>query len=175
VSQFSSEMEAGSGQDDAGRGTQGGVAELGFSTGELAVPAGVPDPELAQTAKRRAFTAKYKLSIVREADACERPGEIGALLRREGLFSSHLGKWRAQRDAGALGALEPRQRGPRAPSADAVENVQLRRELERSQADLKTARRVIEVQGNVSALLEELLGSSSANITPETIERRPQR
>ena len=87
MSQFSSEMEAGSGQDDAGRGTQGGVAELGFSTGELAVPAGVPDPELAQTAKRRAFTAKYKLSIVREADACERPGEIGALLRREGLFS----------------------------------------------------------------------------------------
>ena len=78
-------------------------------------------------------------------------------------------------DAGALGALEPRQRGPRPPSADAIENVQLRRDLERSQADLKTARRVIEVQGNVSALLEELLGSSSANITPETDERRSQR
>jgi transposase len=168
-------MEARSEQDDAGRGTQGAVGELGFSSGERAAAEGVPDPELAQTAKRRRFTAKYKLSIVREADACTKPGEIGALLRREGLFSSHLGTWRSQRDAGALGALEPRPRGPRPPSADAVENVQLRRELERSQADLKTARRVIEVQGNVSALLEELLGSSSATITPETVEPRRQR
>ena len=166
-------MDTESGLDAAGRGTQGAVGELGFSSGERVSPEGVPDPELAQTAKRRRFSAKYKLSIVREADACTRPGEIGALLRREGLFSSHLGKWRAQRDAGALGALEPRQRGPRPPSVDAVENVRLRRELERSQADLKTARRVIEVQGNVSALLEELLGSSSANI--ETDDQRPQR
>ncbi len=166
-------MDAGSEQDVAGRGTQGAVGELGFASGERAAPEGVPDPELAQTAKRRRFSAKYKLSIVREADACSKPGEIGALLRREGLFSSHLGKWRAQRDQGALGALEPRQRGPRSPSADAVENVQLRRDLERSQADLKTARRVIEVQGNVSALLEELLGSSSANL--KTDEQRPQR
>jgi transposase len=173
VSQFSSEMDAGSEFDAAGRGTQGAVGELGFASGGRSAPEGVPDPELAETAKRRTFTAKYKLAIVREADACTRPGEIGALLRREGLFSSHLGKWRAQRDAGALGALEPRQRGPRPPSADAVENVQLRRDLERSQADLKTARRVIEVQGNVSALLEELLGSSGANI--ETDESRPQR
>jgi transposase len=171
VSQFSSRLEPGS--DAAGRGTQGSVAELGFSAGAPAAAEGVPDPELAQTAKRRRFSAKYKLSIVREADACTRLCEIGALLRREGLFSSHLGKWRSQRDAGALGALEPRQRGPRPPSADAIENVQLRRELERSQADLKTARRVIEVQGNVSALLEELLGSSSANI--QTDEQRPQR
>jgi transposase len=173
VSQFSSEMDAGPEAEGAGRGTQGAVGELGFSSGGRVVPEGVPDPELAETAKRRTFPAKYKLSIVREADACTRPGEIGALLRRVGLYSSHLGKWRSQRDQGALGALEPRQRGPRPPSADAVENVQLRCELERSQADLKTARRVIEVQGNVSALLEELLGSNSANI--ETDEQRPQR
>ena len=173
MSQFSSEMDTGLEQDAAGRGTQGAVGELGFASGGRPLREVVPDPELAETAKRRTFGAKYKLSIVREADACTRPGEIGALLRREGLFSSHLGKWRAQRDAGALGALEPRQRGPRPPSAEAVENVQLRRELERSQADLKTARRVIEVQGNVSALLEELLGSSSANI--EIDEQRPSR
>ena len=171
MSQFSSEMDAGLELDGAGRGTQGAVGELGFSSGEPAAPDGVPDPELAQKARRRRYSAKYKLAIVREADACERPGEIGALLRREGLYSSHLGKWRAQRDAGALGALEPRQRGPRPPSVDAVENVRLRRELERSQADLKTARRVIEVQGNVSALLEELLTKSAT----ETDERRPQR
>ena len=98
-----------------------------------AAPDGVvPDPELAETAKRRTFTAKYKLSIVREADRCSKPGEIGALLRREGLYSSHLGKWREQRDQGALGALEPKPRGPRGPSPDAVENVKLRRELDRS-------------------------------------------
>jgi transposase-like protein len=79
------------------------------STGVSALPEWVPNPELAERAKRRTFTAKYKLSIVAEADAvAQEPGGIGALLRREGLYSSHLGKWRAQRDAGALGALEPR-------------------------------------------------------------------
>lgn len=162
MSQFSSEMDTGSEPDAAGRGTQGAVGELGFSSGGRAAPEGVvPDPELVERASRRRFTAAYKLSIVREADACSKPGEIGALMRREGLYSSHLGKWREQRDQGALGALEPKPRGPRAPSQDAVENVKLRRELERSQADLKTARRVIEVQGNVSALLEELLTKSA--------------
>ena len=139
--------------------------------GGRAAPEGVPDPELVERASRRRFTAAYKLSIVREADACSKPGEIGALLRREGLYSSHLGKWREQRDQGALGALEPKPRGPRAPSVDAVENVKLRGELDRTQADLATARRVIEVQGNVSALLEELLTKSATDID----ERRRQR
>jgi transposase len=171
VSQFSSEMDAGSELDAAGGGTQGAVGELGFSTGGRVAPEGVPDPELVAKSSRRRYSAKYKLAIVREADACERPGEIGSLLRREGLYSSHLGKWRAQRDAGALGALEPKPRGPRAPSADAVEVVKLRGELDRTQADLATARRVIEVQGNVSALLEELLTKSATG----TDERRPQR
>jgi transposase len=92
-------------------------------------------------------------------------------MRREGLCSSRLGKWREQREQGALGALEPKPRGPRAPSADSVENVKLRRDLDRAQADLATARRVIEVQGNVSALLEELLTKSAT----ETDERRSQR
>jgi transposase len=104
------------------------------------------------------------LSIVREAEACSRPGEIGALWRREGLYSSHLGKWREQRDQGALGVLEPKPRGPRGPRSDAVENVKLRRELDRSRSDLQTARWVIEVQGNVSALLEERLSKSATPI-----------
>jgi transposase-like protein len=104
------------------------------------------------------------LSIVREAEACSRPGEIGALWRREGLYSSHLGKWREQRDQGALGVLEPKPRGPPGPSSDAVENVKLRRELDRSRSDLQTARWVIEVQGNVSALLEERLSKSATPI-----------
>jgi transposase len=164
-------MDAGSEPGGAGRGTQGAVGELGFSSGGRALPEGVPDPELVEHASRRRFSAAYKLSIVLEADACTRPGEIGALIRREGLYSSHLGKWRAQRDQGALGALEAKPRGPRAPSQDAVENVRLRGELERSQADLRTARRVIEGQGNVSGLLEELLAKSAT----EPDERRSQR
>jgi transposase-like protein len=154
-------MDGGSEGDTAGRGTQGGVGELGFSSGGRASAEGVPDPELVERASRRRFTAAYKLSIVREADRCSKPGEIGALLRREGLYSSHLGKWRDQRDQGVLGALEPKPRGPKAPSREAVENTRLRRELDRSRADLETARRVIEVQGNVSALLEELLSKSA--------------
>jgi transposase len=151
VSQFSSEMDTGSELDSAGGGTQGAVGELGFASGGRAAPEGVPDPELVERGSRRRFTAKYKLSIVREADVCSKPGEIGALLRREGLYSSHLGKWREQRDAGALGGLEAKPRGPRAPSADAVEVVKLRSELDRSRADLATARRVIEVQGKCAA------------------------
>jgi transposase-like protein len=147
--------------DAAGRGSLGDVVEQAGSSGGRAGETGVPDPELAVRAKRRKYTARYKLSIVAEADACSAPGEVGALLRREGLYSSHLGKWRAQRDAGALGALQPRQRGPVKQSGDAVENVKLRRELSRSQAALRNARRVIEVQGKVSALLEELLSESA--------------
>jgi transposase len=166
-----SESDVASEFDAAGRRTQGAVGELGFSSGGRAAPEGVvPDPELVERASRRRFSAAYKLSIVREADACSKPGEIGALMRREGLYSSHLGKWREQRDQGALGALEPKPRGPRAPSQDAVESVKLRRDLDRAQADLVTARRVIEVQGNVSALLEELLAKRAT----ETDER-PQR
>lgn len=129
--------------------------------------AGVPDPELVPRASRRRFTAAYKLKIVVAADACTKPGEIGALLRREGLYSSLLTEWRRSRDSGALGALEPRQRGPKPPSADRVQNAALRRQLERAEADLQTARRVIEVQGNVSALLEELLAKSAPDPTSE--------
>ena len=99
MSQFSSKMDARSELDAAGRGAQGAVGELGFSSGGRAAPEGVvADLELVERAARRRFTAGYKLSIVREADACSKPGEIGALLRREGLYSSHLGKWREQRD-----------------------------------------------------------------------------
>ena len=70
-----------------------------------------PDPELVERAVRRRFEAAYKLRVLREADACTKPGEIGALLRREGLYSSILSGWRAQRELGALAALDkPRGR-----------------------------------------------------------------
>lgn len=134
-------------------------------------PAGVADPELVQRPRRRRFSAEYKLRIVREAERCSESGEIGALLRREGLYSSLLTEWRRARDSGALGALEPKPRGPRGPSPERVEVVALRRQLDRSQADLETARRVIELQGNVSALLEELLSKSA---TPADEQQPPR-
>ena len=97
----------------AGREDQRGVAELGFVAGGRAAPAGVPDPELVEQAKRRSFTAKYKLEILAEADACTRPGEVGELLRREGLYTSHLTYWRKQARDGAMKELgQPRGRKP---------------------------------------------------------------
>jgi transposase len=147
VSQSEAGMEV-----PAGGLLEGAEGERRQIAGRGSGPVGVPDPELAPRASRRRFTAAYKLEIVVAAEACSKPGEVGALLRREGLYSSLLTEWRRARDSGALGALEPKQRGPKPPSAERVENAALRRQLERSQADLKTARRVIEVQGNVSAL-----------------------
>jgi len=137
------------------------------------VGAGQPDsdPELVERPRRRRFTAEYKLRIVREADACSRQGEIGALLRREGLYSSLLTEWRRARDSGALEALAPKRRGPRGPRPEQVELGVLRRRLERSEADLETARRVIEVQGNVSALLEELLAKGASETDDELRQR----
>src|SRR3954467_6333660 len=110
----------------------------------------VPDPELVERPKRRRFTAEYKLRILRETDACTLPGEIGALLRREGLYTSHLTAWRKQRDAGALAGLD-RTRGRKPGDPRDAENAALRRRAERAEAELEKARRVIEVQGNVSA------------------------
>jgi transposase len=128
---------------------------------------GVPDPELVQRAKRRRFTAEYKLRVLRETDACTLPGEIGALLRREGLYTSHLTAWRKQRDAGALAGLD-RTRGRKPGDPRDAENAALRRRAERAEAELEKARRVIEIQGNVSALLEQMLDTEGANTRKRT-------
>ena len=151
----------------AGREDQRAVGELGFGAGGRAAAERVPDPELVEQAKRRSFTAKYKAEILAKADACTKPGEIGELLRGEGLYTSHLTYWRKQREEGALKELgKPRGRKP-VDKRDA-EIAQLKRKLERSEAELAKARRVIEIQGNVSALLEEMLGANSA---PRSTER----
>jgi transposase len=150
----------------AGREDQRAVGELGFGAGGRAAPAGVPDPELVAQAKRRTFTAKYKAEILAKADACAKPGEVGELLRREGLYTSHLTYWRKQRKDGALKELgKPRGRKP--VDRRDQEIAQLTRKLERSEAGLAKARRVIEIQGNVSALLEEMLGTDSASRSTE--------
>jgi transposase-like protein len=164
----SSRNGAGAGDEVvAGREDQGAVGELGFVVGERAAPAGVADPELVATrAKRRTFTAKYKLEILEQAEACTRPGEVGELLRREGLYTSHLTAWRKQRKDGALRELG-RPRGRKPVDKRDGEIAALKRKLERAEGELSKARRVIEIQGNVSALLEEMLGTDSARRSTE--------
>src|SRR5512138_2887790 len=88
------------------------------ATGVSADGGGVPDPEVVAKAKRRRFTAEYRLKVLRQADACKAPGELGALLRREGLYSSLLSTWRRQREQGALAALRGRKRGPKPKAVD---------------------------------------------------------
>ena len=112
----------------------------------------VPDPEVVAQAKRRQFSAKYKLSILTEADQCSQRGEIGALLRREGLYSSHLTTWRKQRDRGQLQGLRPQKRG-RKPNPQAAELAQLQRENEQLKTRLEQAETIIEVQKKLSQML----------------------
>ena len=111
-----------------------------------------PDPEVPEKARRRRFSAEYKLAILREADRCTEPGQIGALLRRERLYSSHLVDWRRQRDTGALQALA-RKRGRKPADPARVEVERLRRENERLAHKLGQAERIIELQGKLSELL----------------------
>jgi len=119
-----------------------------------------PDPQVVPKAKRRHFSAEYKLRVLTEADACTKRGQIGALLRREGLYSSHLDKWRKQRTAGQLQALTPQPRGRKA-DPQAAELAQLRRENEQLHMRLKQAETIIEVQKNISMLLGLSPGVSS--------------
>ena len=112
----------------------------------------MPDPEVVVKAQRRQFTAEYKRRILQEADACTQSGEVGALLRREGLYSSHLNTWRHQRARGELQGLTPAKRG-RKTDPQAAENARLQRETERLTAQLARAELIIEVQKKVSQLL----------------------
>ena len=117
-----------------------------------------PDPEVTPKAQRRTFSASYKLEILQRADACSEPGEIGQLLRQEGLFSSHLSKWREQRDAGALSGLS-KKRGRKTKPAAETQNrrriTQLERENKQLLRKLKQAETIISVQKKLSSLLDE--------------------
>jgi transposase len=125
-----------------------------------------PDPEVFEKKPRRRFTAKYKLRILAEADTCTQPGQVGALLRREGLYSSNLTTWRQQRAQGILQAMAPKKRGRKLkqknPLAERV--AQLEKENRRLQDKLKKAETIIEVQKKIS----EILG---INQNPEDSER----
>ena len=125
-----------------------------------APPSQAPNPEVEPRAVRRRFGAQYKRSILEQADRCINPGDIGALLRREGLYSSHLSNWRRQREEGALGGLAPRKRGRKPDPATAERRViaKLSKENERLQRQLKKAHTIIEVQKKLSEILEIPLG-----------------
>ena len=116
-------------------------------------PTDVPDPEVVPKAKRRMFSAKYKLRILEEANSCTEAGQVGALLRREGLYSSHLTTWRRQRDKGVLKGLSPQKRGRKRKDELEREVVRLQRENERLQASLEQAETIIDVQKKLSRLL----------------------
>ena len=125
----------------------------------------VPDPEVSLKAKRRTFSAEYKLRILNEAGTCRTSGERGALLRREGLYSSHLTNWRRELRDGALNGLQPKKRGPKSDPL-AVENAQLKREVARLQAKLERAETIIEVQKKLSEILGALPPSASSGRMP---------
>ena len=114
-----------------------------------------PDPEVVPVAMRRRFSAQEKLRILEEADQCSELGEIGALLRREGIYSSYLSRWRRARERGQLQALSSKARGPKPANDKALveEVAQLQQEKERLQGRLAQAEAIIEIQKKLSQLL----------------------
>lgn len=120
------------------------------------------DPEVRPVPKRRTFSAEYKLRILAEVDGCRKPGETGAVLRREGLYTSHLVEWRRQRALGELTAGAGAVRGCK-PTTAAEELVQLRRENERLRAQLTQAELIIGAQKKLAQALEHALHESNTS------------
>ena len=122
-------------------------------------------PEVSEKPRRRRFEAAYKLQVLEEAERCTEPGQVGELLRREGLYASHLNTWRRQRDEGSLQGLSPKRRGRKTKRKDAValENEQLRRENQRLAERLRQAETIMEVQKKVS----EMLGIPPSHLSNE--------
>jgi transposase len=126
----------------------------GSRSENIAKPVANPaDPEVAARPKRRTYTAEYKLNILRQADACKEPGQLGALLRREGLYHSNLITWCRQREEGTLSALTPKKRGRKAqtPNPLASRVAELERENRKLKKAMKKAETIIEIQKNLLA------------------------
>ncbi len=159
------ERTGSSGKDLAGvDGTEGGRRPTGVPSAPAApavtgsrLPGSVsrPDAEVPEQAVRRKFTVEYKLAVLEQADGCTESGQLGALLRREGLYSSQLSTWRKQRRDGMLSGLTPKRRGRKAKRKDPLQEVnqRLRREIERLQSRLKQAETIIECQKKLSEML----------------------
>ena len=165
------EMRRGVGGLDALERSDSEPGELSLSGGASSPPAaarlhpasGASDPEVSAKAARRQFAAAYKRRILAEADKCG-PGVIAALLRREGLYSSHLTAWRRQREAGELAGLEPRKRGkkpaPRNPLAEELaslqkENLRLQKRLRQAEAIIEVQKKLCEILGLPVATVDE--------------------
>ncbi len=145
---------------------EGARRATGKDPAEMPVtPTQIPNPEVEAKAVRRRFSAKYKRSVLEQADRCTNRGDIGTLLRREGLYSSHLTNWRRQREEGALGGLAPRKRGRKPDPATAERRViaKLSNENERLRGQLKKAQIIIEVQKKLSEILEIPMGDLDKN------------
>ena len=127
-------------------------------------PPSVPNPEVAAKPTRRQFTAEYKLRVLRESESLSQPGAIGALLRREGLYSTHLSAWRRQRDRGALTALKALRRGRKpGPGHELRQRIaELESAKQRLQERLRQAEAIISAQKKLS----EILGLSPAATAP---------
>ena len=117
-----------------------------------------PEVKVEAKPKRRRFTAQYKLSILEQADACTKPGELSALLRREGLYSSYLTDWRQDREQGQLAALQPRKRGRKAKKVDPrdAKIAELEKQLAVERTRRERAEALVELQKKVAALLGDL-------------------
>ena len=115
-----------------------------------------PDPEVPEKKPRRKFTAKYKLQILQEADACTESGQLGALLRSKGLYSSNLTTWRKQRDRGLLDALSPKKRGRKEKETE-----RLRRKLKRAETIIEFQKKISEILGIPQEDLPEEEGGNS--------------
>jgi len=141
------------GEPEGARRATGGSPSTGSAKEHLMITP--PDPEVAEKKPRRNFTAKYKLEVLKKADACTEPGQLGELLRAEGLYSSNLTTWRRQRDEGLLDALSPKKRGRKEKEKNplAPKVAELEREIERLRKKLKKAEIIIDVQKKVSEIL----------------------
>ena len=117
-----------------------------------------PDPEVR--APNRSYAAKYKLAVLAEIDAAETRGAVGEIMRREGLYSSLISEWRKQRERGALEAMSGRRPGRKSDPV-AAENARLRHLVGKLEAELATAAELIEAQGKVSALLQQISRQSA--------------
>ena len=146
------------GSDDGGGHGKRTLGPLGGQSG------GIPDPEVEARPKRRHFSAAYKARVVDAAAGCTEPGAVGALLRREGLYSSQLSKWREQYRSGALDALRDDKRGRKAKKHPLEDEVaRLRRENARLSGRLAQAEAIIEIQKKVAAMLGNPLPSVEAD------------
>jgi len=131
------------------------VEERSDEAGSAAAAPPPPDSEVEAKPRRRRFSAAYRLRVLEEADRCQSPGEVGRLLRREGLYSSHLSQWRKARREGSLAALAPKRRGAKPSARNPLEPTvrQLEAKVKRLEAELEKAHTILGVQEKVAGLL----------------------